>query len=81
MRLHHGFCWLVSGHLSRITARQGFEQGFTDPAVSCLTFPPRGLGFMTVKDNPIVEKWMMNATINLQNFSGDLKKTAPDSIL
>jgi hypothetical protein len=28
-----------------------------------------------VKDNTIVEKWMMNATINLQNFSGDLKKT------
>ena len=72
-KLHNRFCRLGSGHLSRLTARQGFEQGFTDPAVSCLPFPPRGLGFTRVKDNTIIEKWMTNATINLQNFSGDLK--------
>lgn len=43
-KLHNRFCRLGSGHLSRLTARQGFEQGFSDLQSAGLTFPPQWIG-------------------------------------
>ncbi len=62
------FCWLVSGHLSRLTERQGFERGFTDLKSAAYISAPKGLGFTMVKDNTIVEKRAMNTTITIAKF-------------